>query len=242
MTVAAADQGLYQIVTAAASSSVTINDVLQTMQSIDDLLPGTDGLKWFNRLYMMVTQEVDQRAPAEWQDPNWLSRLDVVFAGFYFLTIAGFLEGSPSTPIAWGALLEARYRTGIDRIQFAVAGMNAHINHDLALALIETDAELDLDPSLNSPERADYETINSLLEAIMPSALQVLATGILGELAEDTGKIGRILAFWNIVQARELAWAFANHLRSLSGVPRQIALDSQDQMTGVLGRAILMIA
>jgi len=242
MTVAAADQSLYQIVSAAASSNVTINDVLLTMQSIDDLLPGTDGLKWFNRLYMMVTQEVDQRTPAEWQEPNWLTRLDVVFAGFYFRAIAGFLDGSPSTPIAWDALLEARYRTGTDRIQFAVAGMNAHINHDLALALLETDAELNLVPGLNSPEHADYETVNSLLKAIMPSALQVLATGILGELAEDTGKIGRILAFWNIVQARDLAWAFADHFRSLSGIPRQIALDSQDQMTGVLGRAILAIA
>ncbi len=240
MTVAAADQPLYQIVSLAAPAN--INDVLRTMQSIDDLLPATDGLKWFNRLYMMVTQEVDQRTPAEWQDPNWLTRLDVAFAGFYFRAITSFLDGSPSTPNAWDALLEARYRTGVDRIQFAVAGMNAHINHDLALALIETDAELNLDPGLNSPEHADYETVNSLLEAIMPSALQVLATGILGELAEDTGKIGRILAFWDIVQARGLAWAFADHLRSLSGVPRQVALDSQDQITGVLGRAILAIA
>ncbi len=239
MTVATADQPLYQIVSLAAPAN--INDVLRTMQSIDDLLPGTDGLKWFNRLYMMVTQEVDQRTPAQWQDPDWLTRLDVVFAGFYFRAIAGFLDGSPSTPIAWDALLEARHRTGIDRIQFAVAGMNAHINHDLALALPETDAELSLVPGPNSPERADYETVNSLLKAIMPSALQVLATGVLGELAEDTGRIGRILAFWDIVQARELAWEFADHLRCLSGIPRQVALDSQDQITGVLGRAILAI-
>ncbi len=240
MTVAAADQPLYQIVSLAAPAN--INDVLRAMQSIDNLLPGTDGLKWFNRLYLMVTQEVDQRTPADWQDPNWLTRLDVVFAGFYFRAIASFLDGSPSTPIAWDALLEARYRTGIDRIQFAVAGMNAHINHDLALALLETDAELNLVPGSNSPEHADYETVNSLLKAIMLSALQVLASGFLGELAEDTGKIGRILAFWDIVQARELAWAFADHLSSLSGVPRQVALDSQDQITGVLGRAILAIA
>jgi len=106
MTVAAADQPLYQIVIAAASSNATINDVLGTMQSIDDLLPGTDGLKWFNRLYMMVTQEVDQRTSTEWQDPGWLTRLDVVFAGFYFRAITGFLDGSASTPIAWDALLE----------------------------------------------------------------------------------------------------------------------------------------
>lgn len=239
MTVATADRALYQIVKDAAP--VTIDDVLQTMQSIDQLLPGTDGLKWFNRLYMMVTQQVDQKPPAGgWRDPAWLTRLDVVFAGFYFRAIAGYLDDSASTPSAWDALLEARYRTGIDRIQFALSGMNAHINHDLALALLDTDAELNLVPNLNSPEHADYEAVNGLLQTVMPAALRVLATGILGELAEDTGKIGRILAFWDICRARDLAWGFADHLRGLDGLTRQIALDSQDQITGALGRAILL--
>ncbi|HEX3473272.1 MAG TPA: DUF5995 family protein, partial [Silvibacterium sp.] len=123
MTVAAADQPLYQIVSSAAP--VTIDDVLRTMQSIDQLLPGSDGLKWFNRLYMMVTQQVDQPPAGGWHDPVWLTRLDVVFASFYFKAIAGFLEDSSSTPSAWSALLVSRYRQGIDRIQFALAGMNA---------------------------------------------------------------------------------------------------------------------
>jgi hypothetical protein len=241
VTVATADQALYQIVS--DTSLVTIDDVLQTMQSIDQLLPGTDGLKWFNRLYMMVTQQVDQKPPADgWRDPAWLTRLDVIFAGFYFRAIAGYLDDSASTPSAWDALLEARYRTGIDRIQFALAGMNAHINHDLALALLDTDAELNLVPNLYSPEHADYEAVNGLLQTVMPAALRVLATGILGALAEDTGKIGRILAFWDICRARDLAWGFADHLRGLDGLTRQIALDSQGQITGALGRAILLFS
>jgi len=34
---------------------------------------------------MMVTQEIDAQAPAGgWKDAAWLTRLDVVFAGFYF--------------------------------------------------------------------------------------------------------------------------------------------------------------
>jgi len=241
MTVAPADQALYEI--ASSPAPVTIDDALRTMQSIDQLLPGTDGLKWFNRLYMMVTQQVDTQPPADgWRDPAWLTRLDVVFASFYFRAIADFLSNSPSTPSSWDALLEARYRTGIDRIQFAVAGMNAHINHDLALALLETDTQLGLVPGLDSPQHIDYEAVNGLLKAVMPAALQVLATGILGELAQDTGKIGRILAFWDICRARDLAWIFADHLRGLNGIARMVALESQDQITGALGRAILLSA
>ena len=48
------DQQLLQIVSGAAPG--TIADVMAVMQKIDQLLPGSDGLKWFNLLYLMVTQ------------------------------------------------------------------------------------------------------------------------------------------------------------------------------------------
>jgi hypothetical protein len=76
----------------------------------------------------------------------------------------------------------------------------------------------------------------------MPSALTMLATDTLGVLAQDTGKVGRLLAFWDICSARNLAWDFANHLRSLDGLNRNFALNSQDAVTGALGRAILAAA
>jgi Family of unknown function (DUF5995) len=237
MPVAVADQALYDLVTAPAPT--TIGQVIEIMQQIDDCLSNNDGLKWFNQLYLAVTRQVDLQPVTDWKDPDWLASLDVIFAGLYFHAIAGFLSGDPSVPSSWIAVFEARYRTGVDRIQFALAGMNAHINHDLSLALLAVDAQMDVVPGPDSPEHVDYQAVNDLLNTVMPSALQVLATDTLGVLAEDTGKVGRLLAFWNICQARDLAWDFANHLRGLSGVTRQAALDAQDQITGVLGRAIL---
>ncbi|MEO6911071.1 MAG: DUF5995 family protein [Edaphobacter sp.] len=238
MSVSAPDQPLYAIVSGAAPA--TIGDVLQKMQQIDQLLADGDGLKWFNRLYMMVTHKVDVDPPAGgWKDANWLFRLDVVFAGFYFRAIAGYLDGSANTASSWNALMEARYKAGIDRIQFALAGMNAHINHDLSLALLETDSEMNLVPGHDSPQHVDYEAVNELLNNVMPAALEMLAAGILGMAAQDTGKIGKVLAFWNICRARDLAWDFADYLRGLNGIRRVVGLTAQDQMTGVVGRAIL---
>jgi hypothetical protein len=131
-----ADQLLYDLLN--GPPVVTIDDVIARMCAIDALLPANDGLKWFNRLYLMVTQQVDLHPPGgAWQSPAWLIRLDVLFAGLYFSAVSNILCGQ-SVPSAWRALFEARYRTGIDRIQFALAGMNAHINHDLALALSTT--------------------------------------------------------------------------------------------------------
>jgi hypothetical protein len=120
--------------------------------------------------------------------------------------------------------------------------MNAHINHDLALALLATDQRMHLEPDLASPQHVDYQAVNGLLNSLMPSALEMLATGVLGELAQDTGKIGRILAFWDMCRARDLAWGFADHLRRLNDATQQVALAAQDQMTGALGRAILACA
>ena len=234
-----ADQPLYELVCGTAPA--TIAEVVARMQAMDALLAVNDGIKWFNRLYLMVTEQVDLDPPGgAWQSPAWFTSLDTNFAGLYFSALGGFLAGK-TVPDAWQALFEARYRAGVDRVQFALAGMNAHINRDLALALLAADAAMNVAPAADSPERGDYEAVNGLLNTVMPAALTMLATDTLGVLAEDTGKVGRLLAFWDICQARELAWDFADHLRGLTGLSRDAALYAQDTMTGALGRAILAV-
>jgi hypothetical protein len=232
------DQLLLQIVS--APPPTTIAEVIQSMQSIDSLLPGNDGLTWFNKLYLMVTQKIDGQQPTTWVDPVWLLRLDVIFAGFYFAAIASFLNGSPETPSSWDALFEARNSPNIDRIQWALAGMNAHINHDLALALLKTNGEMNLQPNAASPQHNDYQRVNGILAQALPEALNFLATGILGEAAQDTGKIGRLLAIWDITVARDAAWTFADHLHALPADARPLALQIQDKATGLAGRGLLL--
>src|SRR5262245_348272 len=233
------DQNLLQIV--AAAPSTRIDDVINVMQSIDGLLPNVDGLKWFNLLYLMVTREVHDHPPADgWRDVQWITHLDVVFANFYFVAIANFLSQRAATPRSWQALFEVRHRGDIDRIQFALAGMNAHINHDLSLALLQTNDELHRIPRRNSPAHDDFEYINVLLEAVLPRALEFLSTGILGEAVQDTGKIGRLLAIWKVRVARDLAWDFADQLRYLTGVVRAAVLRAHDKLTGALSRSLLL--
>jgi hypothetical protein len=76
---------------------------------------------------------------------------------------------------------------------------------------------------------------------VLPVALNFLAVGILGEAAQDTGKSGQLLAIWNVAAARDLAWDFADHLRGLNGVARDVALRAQDKLTGVTGRLLLAV-
>ena len=230
-------QSLAALLAGAAPS--TIVGVIAQMQAIDDLLPPTDGLKWFNRLYLMVTEQIDLNPPGgAWQTPEWLLHLDVVFAGLYFSAIREYLAEA-KTPTAWAVLFESRFDPCIEHIQFALAGMNAHINRDLALALNRTNADLNILPAQDGPEHADYMAVNTLLDGVMPAALAMLATDPLGEIAEDTGKVGRLLSSFNIYAARDAAWDFAWQLRDLPGLARDAALVAQDVATGALGRTLL---
>ena len=190
-----ADQALLQSIASASANS--IDDVIQLMEKLDTALAANDGLRWFNLLYLDVTKQVRNNPPQDgWKDPVWIARLDVIFANLYFSALADFLNGKP-IPSSWQALFEARDREDIDRIQFALAGMNAHINHDLSLALLQIDDELHKGFSENTPQHQDYEHVNDLLETVLPIALQFLATGIVGEVVQDAGKVGKMLAVWN---------------------------------------------
>jgi hypothetical protein len=78
-----------------------------------------------------------------------------------------------------------------------------------------------------------------LLDEVSPAALAMLASDPLGEAAEDTGKVGRLLSAFDIRAARAAAWDFACQLRDLPSVVRDAALAAQDVTTGALGRALL---
>lgn len=230
-------QALQQI---AGQTAASIADVANILQAMDNALPNTDGLKWFVKIYVMVTTGVrNNPAVTAFLDPAWTNRIDVVFANLFFSALAAFLKGLP-VPSSWQALFDARNQTGIDRIQFALAGMNAHINHDLALALLQTDQERQITPNTLSPQHTDFESVNGIIETALPGALQVLASDVLGVLAEDTGKIGKLLAIWSVRAARDSAWDFADHLRILNGAARQVAMTIQDKITGALGRSLLL--
>jgi len=73
------------IVAALQTKPQNISDVFKLMQTIADTCVDEDGLKWFNWLYMTVTEAIEnQVAAGSFNDPGWLSELDVLFARLYF--------------------------------------------------------------------------------------------------------------------------------------------------------------
>ena len=180
------------------------------MRALLEPLPRADGVACFTRLYLEVTTVVQaELAGAGFADPRFLERLDVVFAGLFFETVDADAGGSGDVPAAWRPLFEARSRRGIAPLQFALAGMNAHINRDLAVALATVWDEADIDPRPGSPQHADFERVNEILARVEQRVRGEYLTGWLNALDRRLhrfDRIGDVLAMWDVRRARATAW------------------------------------
>jgi hypothetical protein len=228
------------------SPVTTVAEVLRRLEALDEALPPSDGVKWFNKLYLEVTRHVAASVPGATQAaPGFLEALDVFFGNRYFdaLDAAG---GGPTLPAsyafhAWKPLFAARFETDIAPVQFALAGMNAHINHDLAIGVCDTCAARGTEPRADGPEHRDYESVNGLIADVEREMKSWMMTGLLKELDLAFGPVDDIVAVWNVEKARDAAWVRAEVIWSLRAAPPLLEdyEAMNDRAVGFAGRALL---
>ena len=220
----------------------TIPDVIARMEAIDNELPRKDGVAIFNRLYLQVTLAVDSAsAGTEFENRTFLDRLDVVFASLYFDAAATIVSGA-KCPVVWRPLVEAR-SDAREPIQFALAGMAAHINHDLPVALVSTCEELGLAPADDSAVHRDYQHVDALLAVVETQVAGWFDTGLIADIEDVTPqKTDEALAMWSLVAARDVAWDHAKLLWDMrhAGLLRVGYLDTLARMTELAARAMLV--
>jgi hypothetical protein len=212
------------------------------MRAIEAGLPEADGVARFNDVYLAVTLGVAAEAERDgFEDPRFLSRLDVVFANLYFAGVDAGAEGR-SVPPAWAPLFEARSRPKIAPIQFALAGMNAHINYDLCLALVETCDQLDITLERDSPQHRDYLRVNEILAEVEEQVKLRFASGLIGCADEALGRLDDVLAMWSVARARDAAWTHGEVLWTVRkwGELRDSYLETLARMVGLGGRGLLL--
>ena len=226
----------------------TIADVIARMESIASPLPRGDGIACFTRLYLDVTKGVDGALTGTaFEDPRYLTRLDVAFADLFFDALDAFQSAPATTPHAWLPLFQSRSEHGIAPLQFALAGMNAHINRDLPVALVSTCRELGIPLEDDSPQHHDFETVNTLLASTETKVKQQYVTGWLrriDRLVHRADRIDDILAMWDVGRARDAAWTNGEALWAIrdDAALAQAYLDSLDRMVGFAGRGLLVPA
>jgi hypothetical protein len=220
----------------------TIEAVAAYMEQIAAPLAENDGVRRFNELYLAVTRAVAaQSASATYEDTAFMTRLDIVFADLYFEALDD-LEAGRKPSRAWAPLFEARARKGIAPLQFAIAGMNAHINHDLVLALITTTQEFGYGLERGSAHHRDYTSVDGLLQRVQDEVKDRFTTGVIRDLDRAGGIVDDLVANWKVSMARDNAWTQAQILKAIanSDFLRTQFLTALARNVGFAGRALLV--
>jgi Family of unknown function (DUF5995) len=230
------------LLAAVSSTPHSVADVLHTMQTIEETCVDGDGLKWFNWLYSSVTGAVETRiASGGFTDPAWLAELDVQFAQLYFSALGTALSGQ-SPPDCWQVLFSRRDQVATARIQFALAGINAHINHDLPLALVATCQATGTVPQHGGTNYNDYTALNTTLDSLVDSAKQTLNVRLLGDALPPVSHLEDTIAAWKVSAAREAAWKNAELLWHLRAEPELSAgfMATLDGLAAVTSKVLLV--
>ncbi len=179
-----------------------------------DRPPLPDGVACFNGMYLRVTEAVRADLP-NFESPAFVERLDVLFAEFYFQAFEAAAAQAWISK-AWEQLFVSRAERRL-ALQFAITGMNAHINNDLAHALVLTWNEMGAAPRRDSPERRDYETVNAILGRVETEIKVPLSDQLIATVDTAFGTTDDFLALWSIRRAREQAWERARIMRDITG-------------------------
>ena len=208
-----------------------VDEAIARMEALDEALPAGDGLGCFNHMYLGVMQQIARRlSQGLFTDPVTMTHLDLVFADLYFAA-ADAAEPS-AAPAAWQPLLRRRANAGIEPVQFALAGMNTHISHDLPIAIAATCAQLSFAPTA-TVFRDDYEKVDQVLDAAEQSARESFESGAVLAADQHLRSVINLIANWNLNQAREIAWATALALWEARDHP-----PAGDLLRASLGRAV----
>ena len=97
-------------------------------------------------------------------------------------------------------------------MQYAIAGMNSHIEHDLPLAVVDTCTARGLTPG---DVHQDYEAVNDVLAQVEEPIRRSFLDEVGREVDDHLGPVVHLLSAWNIDKARDLSWVTVETLWAL---------------------------
>lgn len=214
----------------------TVDTVLARMRALDAALPVRDGIAVFNRVYLEVTEAVDRHVErGGFADARAAIALDVRFAERYLAALDA-LEDGRGAPACWRPLFQFRRHPGVRPAQFALAGINAHIGHDLALAVVDTCRTLGCEPVDLEDE---FDRVGDLLVSLEERVRDGLMPG--PDLLRIADPLTHLLGSWSLERARDAAWTAARTLWALRRMPDVAGefAERLDTAVGFAGRMLL---
>jgi hypothetical protein len=219
----------------------TTAEVATSLEAVEAYcLPRRDRRGIFCTAYLRITSALEaELETAGFRDPDWVARYLVCFANLYRRALLAYEVGDrPAVPKAWRIAFDAaRDGTGLV-IQHLVLGINAHINHDLAVAL----GAVGIDPD-RATRYADHTRVNEVLgraTAELKESVGTMYAPLLNRLDRVAGSLDDQLTAFSIPKARDHAWTFAVAITgSRSGAERALLRRALNDQAAVLARVIL---
>lgn len=218
----------------------TIDDVVASLAGVERLLlERRDRRAVFASAYLAITLAVRDGADrGAFGDNDWVRRYDVAFANLYRAALLDFERGRfERVPRSWRFSFETSLSGDSLVLQDLLLGINAHINHDLALALVE----VSVDP--RDRRHADHTKVNEILGAATDALQDRIARAYapaLRVLDQVAGRLDEELAGFSVGHAREASWVSALSLANAQGEAERAAVRRRlDADASVLARLVL---
>jgi hypothetical protein len=244
----------------AAQQPYDIDDAVECMRTtLEHFHRNRDKRAIFLRLYYIMTLEV-QAAIKGWgvytgrktfMDPDWVARLSGRFSSKYFSSLIA-CEQPADRDWAWKEAYRVAGEKGSAVIENALLGINAHINHDLPIAVAENLAEGDLDSyAVMQRRKFDHDQVNNLLIRVLDPIQDVLrhdydqsiglADRLMGNLDEKLSEVAlkyyRERVWWDA-----LAYAAARTIGREDTVRDKLNWESYKTALVLIGPKLLWLA
>lgn len=142
-----------------------------------------DDRRIFASVYATMTGAIDRGLEdGRFVDPAWTAHLTDRFIWLYLDAEDAWRRGGTGCPTPWCAAFAACGQPRVSAVEHALLGINAHIVHDLPLAVADTlrDRGDTVDGRLQGDtlarRRHDYEVVNHVIADTIDDAQAVLAT------------------------------------------------------------------
>lgn len=146
---------------------VTADQVVQSLTRLEDFFRKTmDSRGLFVVAYVETTTSLKQRIQHQRQgegqffnDPDWIEQILLAFSNLYRQALFGSIQNL-TIPAAWQIAFSKASDRGTLSIQHFMLGINAHVVHDLPLALYQANIGLGEE---REAKHKDYNKVNDIL-------------------------------------------------------------------------------